>query len=362
MKTNEELLTWYVKDYMPLTEDEYNTLISERPTYKEISESLIQYWNYEEMENEFFNRMPFCNITPQTNIISFANAGKDFIKMIFEKHVDDDTLVITTHYEHDSVKKELEKCKNVYKFNMKEMRALNIQPVLNKAKQFKKAFIYVVGTNITTGEITPQDFFIELVAGLKRQQTPFKIMCDDVHGMFLTPRDYSIFDYVLYTAHSLVSAYECGILIQKRVGFEPEFGELIINWGYEYLKRLDMILMRKEKLFMFKHIMIERFRKLLTNSRLSIYNDTSQHIFSIKTQDIYISKETWEEMNNYFIRFGEYQTRENQVRMRCQEFIKQTPEEIIEACNKFETLMTTLLEEADENMDRPEYFMEDFDI
>ena len=292
-----------------------------------------------------------------TNTISFANAGKDFIHMIFDKYVDDDTLVITSHYEHTSVKEHLAKCKNVIKFNMQEMRSLNVSKAILEAKKYKKAFVYIVGTNITTGEITPQDFFIKLKTELDNYNIQYKMMCDDVHGMFLTPRDYSIFDYVLYTAHSLVSAYECGILIQK--GRQPEFGELVYNWGYNYLDRLDIILARRVKLFMFKHIMTERFRKLLTNPRLSLYSDTSQHIFSIKTQDIYISQETWEEMNNYFIRFGEHRMRENQVRMRCQEFLKQTPEEIIEGCNKFENLMLTLLEEADETMDTPEYNAKD---
>jgi hypothetical protein len=41
-------------------------------------------------------------------------------------------------------------------------------------------------------------------------------MIDDVHGMFLIPRDYSIFDYILYTAHSLIPNYEMGFLISKK--------------------------------------------------------------------------------------------------------------------------------------------------
>lgn len=59
--------------------------------------------------------------------------------------------------------------------------------------------------------------------------------------MFITPRDYRIFDYVLYTAHSLVTEYDMGILISK----EHKFGKLALNWGEEYLKRLDIVLNKK---------------------------------------------------------------------------------------------------------------------
>ena len=79
------------------------------------------------------------------------------------------------------------------------------------------------------------------------------MVIDNVQEMFLLPRDYSIFDYVVGTAHAIIRKFNMGILIT--VGNNKVFGDKIYNWGMTYYDMLNEVLKRKEKLFMFRTVM-----------------------------------------------------------------------------------------------------------
>ena len=142
-------------------------------------------FDYNKMEDEYFNLMPACNLTSETHRITFEESGTDFIKQIFEQDVDDDTLVISTKYEHNSVVDELNKCKHTLLLNYNNdllQKGHTLQSIVDKANNYKKVFVYLIGTQISTGQITPQGFIYALKEKLIKANIKHKILLDDVYG------------------------------------------------------------------------------------------------------------------------------------------------------------------------------------
>ena len=211
---------------------------------------------YKNLENEYFSRMPFCNCSSDTHTISFAFSGTSFIDDLFKKYVDDETLVISTDAEHPSVKKNLEKVKNRLILPIKDIvYNLKFDKIKKELRNYEKAFVYIIGTQVLAGEITPQIFFIKLRELLKKNRIEYKLVLDDVQGMFQVPRDYSIFDYVLGTGHAAVRRYNLGILISRKF----EFGIKAYQPAKDYLDRLKIVLKRQEKLDLFKSVFQQYF-------------------------------------------------------------------------------------------------------
>lgn len=104
------------------------------------------------------DRMLYCNINSKNRYIRFDESGTAIIRKIFKKEVDDDTLVITTNYEHTAVQECVQNCNNVYKFDMDKIRNYKTNEVMFLAKKYKKVFVYIIGTSLASGEIIPQLF------------------------------------------------------------------------------------------------------------------------------------------------------------------------------------------------------------
>lgn len=338
------LVNWYI-NYKGFTEEEEKLMLElreENPTF--VNDDI-----FKNLEQEYFNRMPYCNISTKDRYLRFDESGTALINKIFEKEVDDNTLVITTRYEHNAVKDCLDKCKNVLTLVLEDLTSFDFSKISEEIKGYNKIFVYVIGTQLMTGEITPQMFYVELKQLLENNNKHFKIMIDDVHGMFLTPRDYSIFDYVLYTAHSLVCDYNMGILISK----EDDIGIKAYNWGINYLKRLDLVLDRKDKLFMFKNVLAQYFCKILGDKRFKLLTPTTQHIFSIETTGMYFTKKMRDNLFEYRIKIDEENYYHNHIRIRFQEFCRQKPENILKGLE----LLYKTIEQIDEVWDNENYRM-----
>lgn len=328
IKYMDDLIKWYIKDCCFTQEEKLSLRIAREASPEEASPE-----EYKQLIQNYFDRMPFCNLTSEDHFIAFDESGTAFIDKIFEKEVDDDTLVISTTYEHTSVQKCLAVTKNKILLNSEnDIRAYNIKPLIDKSKQYKKVFVYIIGTQLSTGEITPQLFYERLKEEFIKNNIEHKIMIDDVHGMFLTPRDYRIFDYVLYTAHSLVTEYNMGLLITK----EYMFGKKAYNWGKEYLEKLDIILKRRLKMLQFKNIIIQYFSEYLADKNMfKLFNFTSDHIFAAETQGLKYDTETWEKLDSYKIRVSEFDMPKNWVRIRFQEFTRLSEDKAIEGLHYF---------------------------
>ena len=323
MTNMDEYIKWYIEDDCLTKEESLNLRIAREATPEIVSDE-----EFKKLAQQYFDRMPFCNISADDRVLSFDESGTAFIDAIFKKEVDDDTLVISTNYEHSSVQKQLSVTKNKMLLTSDgDIRAYNIAPIVNEAKKYKKVFVYIIGTQLSTGEITPQLFYERLKEEFDKNGIQHKIMIDDVHGMFIVPRDYRIFDYILYTAHSLVTEYDMGILVSK----EYVSGKKAYNWGKEYLEKLDIVFAKKRKMLQFKNTMIQYFSEYLSHMDLfRLFTFTSDHIFAVETTGINWTKEQWEKLDSYKIRVSEHPMLKNWIRIRYQEFSRLTPDKAVE--------------------------------
>ena len=305
----------------PLSAREERTINLSRNINK--TEGTIE--QYTAMEAEFFKRMPFCNISTDTRKIRFADTATELIDNIFRKEVDDDTLVVVSDMEHPSVINNYTKVKHCLQLNFhKDISCLNIYKVISEAKKYKKIFIYIIGTSISSGEITPQCFYSQLKKELVKLNIPHVMVLDDVHGMFFVPRDYSIFDYVVYTAHACINMYDMGMLISK----DGDIGTKIYNDGMDYISMLDVILNRKEKIFNFYYVMQHFFEKWLANPHFNLLSNNTSHLFSMQTHNCMFVQEIHDKIDEYDIRLEGNGTGTNFILIRNARFIK-TPHWLI---------------------------------
>lgn len=309
-----DITKWWI-DYIPLNEKEQHLITKVNSTSPQESSDI----EFDEIEREYFSRMPFCNISENTHHITFSSCATDFINGLFEKYVDNETLVIHSNNEHDNVVKNWQQCKNTLEVNYDtEIKPLNVHRIINESKKYKKVFVYIIGTQISTGQITPQLFFEKLKEQFIINNIKHTIVLDDVHGMFLTPRDYSIFDYVLYTAHALIKKYDMGIMVSK----DKFMGNQAINWGKEYLEMLDVILKRKEKMRLFPQIMREEFYEEILSNQCQLCDYVTPHIFSLKTNGMRFTTQMYERLNNYNIRLEGIDKPNTYIRFRAQHYIQ----------------------------------------
>lgn len=321
---NKDLLTLYADSGIAKYLKEIN-----RPRISSLLDGQnISKGEYDELVQSFFFLMPFCNITSRDHTITFENCCTDFIKQIFKDEVDENTFVISTQYEHPSVKEELKNCKNVLTLNYDNLfRKQDIlSTIIKKAKNYKKVFVYIIGTQTFTGQITPQQFLVDLKETFIKNKIIHKIALDDVHGMFMYPRDYSIFDYILYTAHAIIPNYNMGMLISKN----GKYGKKSFNAGAEYIIILNELLQHKKELTYFKNIMTECFYDFLKYPCCNLFTYTVNHIFALALTNLEFEKTDFDILDEYGIVIPEHKAYEGFLRIRFQEFLLQDKEKMVE--------------------------------
>ena len=309
----DDLIKWY-KNFIEFSAQEKKLLNAVKP------EVIIEKSDadYLLIQNAFFDRMPFCNINTVNRYITFDKSGTDFINKIFETEINDETLVISSIHEHESVKKWLKIIKNVILLDLNDDYTQSIDKILFEARKYKKVFVYIIGTKNATGEITPQEFFVQLKQKFEKNNIFYTLVLDDVQGMFLVPRDYSIFDYIIGTAHALCPGYDMGIMLSKYF----EFGKKAYNWGEEYLKHLDIMLKRRNKINIFKTVMLSYYKKHL-NIDNKLANPLSvPYIFYFTIKDLNFTQKTTDLLHKFNLLIPAYDFSPiTFVHMRCHEFI-----------------------------------------
>lgn len=293
---------------------------------------------YIDICDEYFKLLPFSNINISNKKIYFDTCVSKIINKIFKQEVTNEYLIISTPYEHDIVQENL-KDKNVCYLNTDDIRQLNFNKIKQQIKNYKKIFVYIIGTQVATGEITPQIFFEKLRKLLIKENKEFTFVLDDTHGMFLVPRDYSMFDYIIGTACAFIHSYDLGIIISKN----SKYGFTDINKSKEYLKKLKLILSHKNEILQFKNIIIqELFNYIYDSVYFRLFNHTSNHIFAAETKNLYFSKKDISILNDYFIIINENPIYYNFIGIRFQDFITLSPEKIKEGLN----ILCNILEKA----------------
>lgn len=276
-----------------------NSLIDWWLHSKEFTEAELEYLNYfcytnkVEYDGEGWNKLvenlkgyiPLGHTLNSHNLYLHESAS-NFITYLFDKYVTDDTLLITSIVEHDIVEQNIARLNrggvdHVRMHYYNGMKSCNLSQIIQATqnKQYKKAFVYIIGTQITTGENTPQEFYIKLRKYLERMGIEVVMVIDDVHGMYLHPRDYGTFDYVICTAHALIRRWDMGIMWSKT---KEDYGH---HWGNclkGYTDRLNMILSRVNKLATFSSMVYDALFNDFNIPNVEYVTDSVSHIFSLK--------------------------------------------------------------------------------
>lgn len=311
------LIEWYYKSN-DISDEERKVLLSLRQIpilddcTRDEKRSLTKQW---------LSIIPYHNINEQDYKLTFDETATTIINKVFEKEVDDDTLVITSYSEHPSVEEVITHYKNVERIDIYVNDLKKELKRIKSIKEFKKVFVYIIGTEVGTGVITPQYVFEQIIEFLRQNNCEYKLMIDDVHGLFTVPRDYSIFDYILCTAHSLVPKYNMGILFSK----SGDIGICSKACSEDYLPRLEITLRNKVNFQVFKNIIYEYLYDLLADKeQFRLYDYTSNHIFAVRVKNIDLWKYK-EELFQFYFEINKRQVVDENIfmniKIRYQEFI-----------------------------------------
>lgn len=297
--------------------------------------------------------------TLNDHILYVHKTASDFINYLFDKYVVNDTLLITSVVEHETVEKNIARLDRDGKDHIRMhfyngMKTLNLAQVREvlRVKKYKKAFVYIIGTQITTGEITPQRFYEKLRSFLIDNGVEPIMVIDDVHGMYMVPRDYSMFDYVICTAHALIRRWDMGLMWSKT---NEECGYHCCDWLLGYINRLDLIMKCKEKLFQFSNVMNEELVEYLPY--VEYISNSVPNIYSLKVnvppRFIY-SLEEWKEFANLEVRLETQNYNKDNIfyiRMRASQYIT-FPELLRPAVEKVKKLIEKVILLKEEGYDR----------
>ena len=257
------------------------------------------------MANGFFEKLPYSHMSYNTHEISFFKHATDAINKLFTCKVDANTLVVISNNEHENVIKAAKAYENVYVLDFDtEIMPCKLDKLYDECRKYKKVFVYVIGTQVSNGIITPQLFFEELKDWLVANYKEHTMVIDDVHGLFIVPRNYEIFDYIVYTCHALTTMFDLGILIAKRPSMLV--GWHFNNMGMAYLEALNAVLNHPVKFYSFKPIMCQYFAEEIASGKLTLNANTAPHIFAPEIHGLHLNKT---EFDQIFMELKKYDMR-----------------------------------------------------
>lgn len=316
---------WWINQNQLSNYEKKLILKSQQITNEEIIPSLKQ------IKQNLFKYIPLSEeISNYT--LSFSNRATNFINELFDKYVDDNTLIIISDCEHNNVKTKAKQFSNLL-----EIKNLNID--FNYVKTFKKVFVYFIGTQISSGIITPQSFFIDLKQFLIKNKIEHKLVLDAVQEMFLLPRDYSLFDYIIGTAHSLIVNFDLGILLSKE---NSKLGRNIGNKGEKLVELLKIFTSRKYKLQSLRYLLRDHYYKYIKLGICQEIPNSIYNIFSLRINKKIFTQEMREALSKYYIKLEGIDNDIQFIRFRAQHYIT-NPEALILGLKTLDNLLEEIL-------------------
>lgn len=181
-----------------------------------------------------------------------SECASDLIKQLFEHYVDDSTLVLTTNWEHPSVCECLVKCKNVLKIDI--TKPANAQEIYQECQKYKSVFCYMIGIANSFINETSQSTLCLVRHILNQLSKPSVFVLDDCQGFLIRARDWSMFDYIVTTAHAFMDI-DLGIVFCR----SPFRGLGNTEATEEYLCKVLQIKQRLNKIMLFNSCIQEFF-------------------------------------------------------------------------------------------------------
>lgn len=229
--------------------------------------------NFDEEKARTFSMIPFNSF--KYNHLTVDTCATNIINNLFDKYVDDDTLVITTGSEHHSVRNNLNKCKNVVNFVCRGEIRQDID-IINTIKPFKKVFIYMIALSVGDPHYLNNCIVEQLQNILKENNKQFVTVLDAVQELFLLPRDYSIYDYVVGTSHALIPNYDMGMLFGKE-----ELSYKAGNWLKDFNDCLEILLRNRDKLYQLNVVMRQHFAKYTCFDKDLIDSSRAPYVYNL---------------------------------------------------------------------------------
>lgn len=348
------MVDWWLR-LGDITPEEHN-LINKPCNYNHISTNEIHSWKT--LQEKVRINLPYAGGFSQDewdmNLFGYnlylGKSATELIAKVFEKEVDDDTLIVTSVVEHPAVKNAIEKLNRTEKDHIilhyyNGIKELNISQVINACenKKYKKAFVMIIGTQITTGEVTPQKLFIKLKNYLESQGIKTVMAIDDCQGMYLVPRNYNIFDYVIYTAHTLVREHQMGMLWSKD---ECDFGNQYSGWLSQYLPKLKAMLKYQDKYNSFTTVMKDEFDEYLSKEYINEVTGGVPYIFSIRVECnpllMYSKYDVDKWLEDYEVKLESDGKDWFYIRLRAAQYIT-TPEKLMQAIPNIKALLEKVI-------------------
>lgn len=330
---------------LSLKEDEYKILSQQ---YYFNSNKRDPYEEQKQFEELFYPLIKDNNVNINDWSVIFDTKARLICSKLLGQLVDNETVLITSTNEHDCLYNFVNNHPNVnvIYFNLDEPES-SIVENLNRqleGSKYKKAVVWGIGTVIDNGIKIPDSLYKRIKITLIKLNLEPVLIVDDCQAMYLTTRDYSLFDFVLGTGHVVYKTFDVGILLYKKK-HKLNFGYTNLEMITTYINNLQIILKRKNELLSFAPTMEnnEMLKEFIKQYGLTIYtNENSQkNIFTFgkefpntnideeaqkKLQDFYI------EMKKHYIHIEgiEHQinspknycnTRKVQIRLRSQDFL-----------------------------------------
>ena len=283
------------------------------------------------LKNELFSKIPFSNM--ENFDLLMKKRATLHIKELFNKYVDDETLVITTYHQHFSVDLEIEKCKNIlYYTNGCD---------LSKVIKYKRVFVYVIGMECDRGIRYDNTYYKQLHDKLATFKKPFIMVLDAVQEMFLYPRDYSFYHYVIGTTHCMYHGFDQGLLfINKNLVPKEDVKSFTGYKRCDILERLnrglDIILKRKDDILTFNNVISDSIDRTLFNNCKKYCSQNNFYSIGLVGNFLY-NKQCVDYINNIMLKSRmeyagitigiDYTGKENEmiIRMRAQTLMFEIP-------------------------------------
>ncbi len=280
MNTSEYIENW-IRSFN-ITADEIN-LIQHITNKQEQDGNFIQQNADINLQKQMFDLLPFCNSNLKCNYeFCFFRPGATYIiDKLFSDNVDDDTLVLSTYSEHASVLKNLVKCKNVLKVISDNHLIYNASTLEAEIKKFKKVFIYMIALSMGDSMNASNEVNKQLMSLVKQCNVKCIFVLDAVQEMFIMPRDYSIYDYIISTSHAIAHNINFGILLSKKTmkHYMSFYDEDDIR---NYIKINLFYKRNMAQMLMFHSVMYQALSKYIqTDKSLIVYNNHAPTFFTL---------------------------------------------------------------------------------
>lgn len=319
---------------------------------------------FENYKRSLLKHVPYGSSLEHHELRVAPNAT-EFINYIFLREIRDydNTLIITSNVEHEAVDKALNTHKQAHRqfqhlaldWN-NEIQKSDLHRVYEACRVIPKhVFVYIIGTQISTGEIAPQLLFERLKCFFDKNNISYTMMIDDVHGMYMVPRDYRMFDFVLCTAHALLRKYDMGMLYIKHptpytVGWKS------VEPLQEYYDQIHLFIQHKSQLDTFSMVMNEEFRQYSYLKTVEYKANSAPHIFSLQVnvppRHIFTQKD-WDKLSALEVRLEHKDIKTDNmfyIRMRGAQYMT------------FPELLPKAIEEVNKILRKIEEYEEEFTI